>query len=217
MIKKIAFSIIWLSFISYAFLLAPPNDPNTSQLIERLINFELEGINPLIIAIFNLMGVLPLMYAPLLLIDGKGQKLPAWIFMVFSFGVGAFAILPYLAFRKPELSNWKKDWSLKLLDLRLINILLVVLFLVIFISGVIEGDWNDFVIQWKNSRFIHVMSLDFSLLILLFPTLLLDDLNRREIDDSSFFKTMIWIPLIGTFLYLCLRPSLPEREGRIIK
>lgn len=212
MIKKIAFSLIWLGFISYAFLLAPPNDPNTSQLIERLINFELEEINPLIVAIFNLMGILPLMYAPLLLIDGKGQKLPAWIFMVLSFGVGAFAVLPYLAFRKPELNHWEKTWSLKLLDFRLINISLVILFLVIFISGVIEGNWNNFFMQWQNSRFIHVMSLDFCLLILLFPALLLDDLTRRKIDDSLFFKTIIWIPLIGTFLYLCLRPSLPERD-----
>ncbi len=212
MIQKIAFSLIWLGFLSYAFLLAPPNDPNTFQLIARLINFELEGINPLIIAIFNLMGILPLMYAPLLLIDGKGQQLPAWIFMVLSFGVGAFAILPYLAFRKPELSNWKKDWSVKFLDFRLINILLVTVFLVIFGLGIVEGDWNNFISQWQTSRFIHVMSLDFCLLILLFPALLLDDLTRRKINDSSFFKTIIWIPLIGTFIYLCLRPSLPERD-----
>ena len=206
MIKKIAFSLIWLGFLSYGFLLAPPDDPNTSQLIARLINFEVEGINPLIIAIFNLMGVLPLMYAPLLLMDGKGQKLPAWVFMIFSFGVGAFALLPYLAFRQPEFKNWENNWSLKLLDSRLINLLLVVLFLVIFSLGILEGDWNDFIKQWQTSRFIHVMSLDFCLLILLFPALLLDDLNRRQLNQSPFFQTIIWIPLIGTFLYLCLRP-----------
>ena len=212
MIKKIAFSLIWLGFLSYGFLLAPPDDPNTSQLIARLINFELEGINPLIIAIFNLMGVLPLMYAPLLLMDGKGQKLPAWVFMIFSFGVGAFALLPYLAFRQPEFKNWENNWSLKLLDSRLINLLLVVLFLVIFSLGILEGDWNDFIKQWQTSRFIHVMSLDFCLLILLFPALLLDDLNRRQLNQSPFFQTIIWIPLIGTFLYLCLRPP----QNRVI-
>ncbi|QDZ39838.1 DUF2834 domain-containing protein [Euhalothece natronophila Z-M001] len=211
MIKKIAFSIIWLGFISYAFLLAPPNNANTSELIEKLINFELEGINPLIVAIFNLMGVLPLIYAPLLIIDGNGQKLPAWIFTFISFGVGAFAILPYLAFREPDFSQEKTNWFIKILDFRLINLLLVILFVVIFTSGIIEGDWNEFVVQWQNSRFIHVMSLDFCLLILLFPALLLDDLGRRQINHSLFFKTIIWIPLIGTFLYLCLRPSLPEK------
>lgn len=211
MIKKIAFSIIWLGFISYAFLLAPPNNANTSELIEQLINFELEGINPLIVAIFNLMGVLPLIYAPLLIIDGNGQKLPAWIFTFLSFGVGAFAILPYLAFREPDFSQEKTNWFIKILDFRLINLLLVILFVVIFTSGIIEGDWNEFVVQWQNSRFIHVMSLDFCLLILLFPALLLDDLSRRQINHSLFFKTIIWIPLIGTFLYLCLRPSLPEK------
>jgi hypothetical protein len=41
----------------------------------RRVIFSLwSNINPLIIALFNLMGILPLIYACILLVDGSGQK-----------------------------------------------------------------------------------------------------------------------------------------------
>ncbi|NBD34009.1 MAG: DUF2834 domain-containing protein [Cyanobacteria bacterium] len=214
MMKKIGFLFVWLGFIAYAFLLAPPEDPNTSELIQNLSAMEIEGINPLIVSLFNLMGVLPLMYAPLLLIDGKGQKLVASPFVILSFAVGAFALLPYFAFREPELPfPGKKSWLLKVLDSRVFGILLTTAFLLILIPGLSNGNWNDFFIQWQNSRFIHVMSLDFCLLVLLFPAILKTDLIRRGISDSPFFSTLIWIPLVGTLLYFCTRPPLMENEA----
>jgi len=214
MMKKIGFLFVWLGLIAYAFLLAPPEDPNTSELIQNLSAMEIEGINPLIVSLFNLMGVLPLMYAPLLLIDGKGQKLVASPFVILSFAVGAFALLPYFAFREPELPfPGKKSWLLKVLDSRVFGILLTTAFLLILIPGLSNGNWNDFFIQWQNSRFIHVMSLDFCLLVLLFPAILKTDLIRRGISDSPFFSTLIWIPLVGTLLYFCTRPPLMENEA----
>lgn len=213
MTKKIGFLLVWISFISYAFLLAPPEDPNTSELIQKLSTMEIEAINPLIVSLFNLMGVLPLMYAPLLLIDGKGQKLVASPFVILSFAVGAFALLPYFAFRKPQLPfPGEKSWLLKVLDSRVFGILLTTVFLLILLPGLSNGNWNDFFVQWQNSRFIHVMSLDFCLLVLLFPAILTTDLSRRGISDSNFFNTLIWIPLLGTLLYFCTRPPLIEGE-----
>jgi len=105
MIQTIGFLGLWITLLLYGFLFAPPQDPQTFELIEQLLFFEIEQINPLIVSIFNLMGILPLMYASLLLIDGHQQQLRAWPFVILSFGVGAFAILPYLAFRKPN-----PDW-----------------------------------------------------------------------------------------------------------
>ena len=210
MTQKIGFILLWLGFISYGFIFAPPEDPNTFDLIQKLSAMETEGINPLIVSLFNLMGILPLMYAPLLLIDGKGQKLVAFPFVILSFAVGAFALLPYFAFRQPEPDfRRQKSWLLKLLDSRVFGVLIAGLFLLLFITGLRTGNWNDFILQWQNSRFIHVMSLDFCLLVLLFPVILRDDLKRRKIDDSRFFQTIIWIPILGTLTYFCVRPPLP--------
>jgi hypothetical protein len=214
MTQKIGFLLTWLAFIGYAFLLAPPEDPNTSEIIQKLSAMETEGINPLIVSLFNLMGILPLMYAPLLLIDGRGQKLVASPFVILSFGVGAFALLPYFAFRQPQIEfSGTKSWLLKILDSRVFSILLVTAFLLILIPGLRTGNWNDFFLQWQNSRFIHVMSLDFCLLVLLFPAILQTDLQRRGVGHSRFFQTIIWIPLIGTLIYFVTRPSLPQSEA----
>ena len=97
MVRKIGFSLLWLAFIGYAFLLAPPAQPDTFELIKNLSLSNTEGINPLIIALFNLMGIWPLIYGCLLFIDGRGQKIPAWPFAIGSFALGAFVLIPYLS------------------------------------------------------------------------------------------------------------------------
>ena len=63
MLNKLLFWLLWLGFVSYAFLLAPPDRPNTLQLIIDLSTGKWAGINPLVIALFNLMGILPIIYA----------------------------------------------------------------------------------------------------------------------------------------------------------
>ncbi|PSP04746.1 MAG: DUF2834 domain-containing protein [Cyanobacteria bacterium QS_7_48_42] len=212
MVIKIGFGLLWLGFIAYAFLFAPPNQPDTFELIQKLSTGEWEGINPLIIALFNLMGILPLIYACLVLIDGKEQKIWAWPFAVVSFGVGAFALLPYLALRQPN-SSWSgsKDLLLKLLDSPWTGIVLTLATVPLLAFGLIYGNWGDFIQQWQTSRFIHVMSLDFCLLCVLFPALLGDDIARRGIKNPTVFWTVTLTPLLGSLAYLCLRPTLPER------
>lgn len=79
MIRKIAFWLLWVGFIAYAFLLAPPNQPGTPELIKNLSTGQWEGINPLVVSLFNIMGVWPMIYSCLLFIDGT-QKIPAWPF-----------------------------------------------------------------------------------------------------------------------------------------
>jgi len=209
--RKIGFGLLWLGFVTYAFLLAPPNQPDTFDLIKNLSTGQIAGVNPLVVALFNIMGVWPLIYSALLFIDGRGQKIRAWIFAVGSFGVGAFAILPYLALREPNPSfSGRKTWLLKLLDSRWFGLLLALGAVGLLGYGISQGNWADFVQQWQTDRFIHVMSLDFCLLCLLFPALLGDDLARRGIKDSRIFWTISLIPLLGAVTYLALRPPLKE-------
>jgi len=209
--RKIALGLLWLSFTIYAFGFAPPDQPDTLDLITRLSTAQVEGINPLIVALFNIMGVLPVIYACLLYADGRGQRLPAWVFSVASFAVGAFALLPYLALRQPNPSFvGKKTWLIKLLDSRLLGIGVAIATISLVTYGITQGDWQEFVSQWQTSRFIHVMSLDFCLLCLLFPTLLGDDMARRGLKDSRIFWTVAFLPLFGAVIYLVLRPQLAE-------
>ncbi len=208
MLKKIAFWLLWLGFGIYAFLLAPPSQPDTLELIQKLSTGEWENINPLIVSLFNIMGIWPLIYSCLLFFDGRGQKVAAWLFSTLSFGVGAFAILPYLGLRQPNPNfSGKKNLFLNILDSRILAIALTVGTSLLLIYGLKNGDWENFIQQWQSNRFIHVMSLDFCLLCLLFPTLLEDDMNRRGMKKNLWYRVAL-VPLFGPLIYLCMRSPL---------
>ena len=207
-LKKIAFWLLWIGFGVYAFLFAPPSQPDTLELIQKLSTGEWENINPLIISLFNIMGILPLIYSCLLFFDGRGQKVPAWLFSTLSFGVGVFAILPYLGLRQSNPSfSGKKNLFLNILDSRILGIALTLGTIFLLIYGLKNGDWEDFIQQWQSSRFIHVMSLDFCMLCLLFPTLLEDDMSRRGMEKNSWYWVAL-IPLLGPLIYLSVRSPL---------
>lgn len=209
MVRKIGFIALWLGFITYAFLLSPPDQPDTFELIKNLSTGQWEGTNPLVVALFNIMGVWPMIYSCLLFIDGRAQKIPAWPFATLSFGVGAFALLPYLALRQPNPDfPGTKNAFIKVLDSRLTGVLLTVGTAVLVIYGLLNGDWVNFVQQWQTSRFINVMSLDFCLFCLLFPALLGDDMLRRNLKNPQLFWLTALIPLFGPLIYLCVRPPL---------
>lgn len=206
-----ALGLLWVGFIVYAFLFAPPTQPDTFALIQDLSTGKWDGINPLVIALFNIMGVLPMLYSCFLYSDGRMQKIPAWPFAAVSFAVGAFALLPYLALRQPNPTfTGEKDWWLKLWDSRWLGGLVAIGAIVLLIYGLTQGNWSDFVQQWRSSRFIHVMSLDFCLLCLLPAALLGDDMARRGVGDRRLFWTVALVPLLGALAYVTFRPSLNE-------
>lgn len=176
MAQKIGFGLLWLGFSFYAFVLAPPDQGNSLELIQKLATMNWEGINPLVIALFNLMGIWPMIYGSVLFADGCEQKISAWPFASLSFAFGAFALLPYLALRQspqPELAG-ESNRNLKFWDSRGLGLGLLVGGVVLLAFGFSQGDWGNFVQLWQTSRFIHVMSLDFCMLSLVFP-----HINRR--------------------------------------
>ncbi|MCP2732549.1 DUF2834 domain-containing protein [Limnofasciculus baicalensis] len=211
-----AFWLIWIGLIAYGFLLSPPNQPDTFELIKNMSIGNWEGINPLILTLFNIMGIWPLIYAAVLFSDGRGQKIPAWAFATASFGVGAFAILPYLALRQPNQKfTGAKDIFLKFLDSRWLGVALSLATFALLCFGLTQGNWGNFIAQWQTSKFIHVMSLDFCMLSLLFPAILGDDMARRGMTNSPLYWVVVLLPLIGALLYLCFRTPLSDSEMEV--
>lgn len=205
---RIFFTVLWLGLIVYSFGFAPPDQPQTLTLIQRLATGDWQGINPLIVSLFNLMGVWPLIYTALLVVDGQEQRFPAWPFAAFSFAVGAFALLPYFILRQPApIFSGEVNRGVRLWESRLTAIAISLLAIGFLGYGLVGGDWQDFWQQWQTSRFIHVMTLDFGLLSLLFPFLLIDDWQRRGI-EKSLWRWWSLFPLLGALGYLLLRPPL---------
>jgi hypothetical protein len=211
MSRKITFWLIWVGFIAYVFFLAPPIQPDTLKLLQNLFTGQWQLINPIVLSVFNLVGICLLMHSCLLFFDGRMQKIPAWPFALASVGTGVVGLLPYLALREPnqDFSGSKDTW-LKLLDSRWTGVILSVSAIAIIAYGLVFGDWENFVEQYQTSRFINAMSLAVCLLVLLFPALLGDDMARRGLKNSQLFWAVALVPLVGPLLYLCLRPSLSD-------
>ncbi len=211
---KIALTLLWTAFCAYTLLLAPLDRPGTLTLMERLIKFDLAGINPIIFVIFWLMGVWPMIYACLMFIDERSQDIPAFPSFLTSNGAGVMGLLPYLILRKPNQTfSGEKDIGLKILDARITGILLTLTTAGLLAYACFAGNWQDFFDQFRSVPFVHLITLDFSLMCVLFPTLLGDDMARRGLNDSRIFWAVSLIPLLGALAYLCWRPPLPDSNS----
>ena len=213
MISKIFLSLFWIGFLIYGFFLAPPGQPDTIELIKNMSTGNWDNINPLIITVFNSIGLVTVVCANLLFIDGREQKIVAWPFAIAGLALGTFAILPYLILREPNPKfSGEKNLLIKLSDSRLLHIILTITLLIFIIWGSISGNWSDFFYEWQNRRFINVMSLDLLFLCLICPLIIRDDMLGRNIKNHALFWVISLIPLLGTLVYLFFRPSLPESE-----
>ena len=74
---KIFLGIIWLGWIVHAFFFAPQQEVAGMAEIMQLAQMDTSAFDASVIALFNLMGVWPMIMAAILLTDGRGQRLPA--------------------------------------------------------------------------------------------------------------------------------------------
>ena len=220
--RKITFGLMWLALVTYSVIFTVDKVKSSSpeafqQDLDLIINMSVlkwDGINPIIIAIFFIMGIFPLLYGAFILFDSDKQSVSPYPFFATSFGLGAFTLLPYFALRQPD-TAWKKKKGLllKVLDSRLMAIVSTISILAFLIWGAINGDWSDFVTQWHTSQFVHVMTIDFCILSLLLPIAILkDDMERRGVEDSKLFWLAIFVPLFGSLIYWCIRPQLINND-----
>jgi hypothetical protein len=207
--RKLTLWLIWAGFIAYILFLSPPlHLEETLKLLKNILTLNWTDINPIILSLFSLVGIWLLIYSGILFIDGRMQWISFWPFALASIASGVIGLLPYLALREPNQEfSGQKDAFLKLLDSRFYGIVLSVTTIVLLVYG-FSGNWADFVQQFLGDRFIHGMSLAFCLFCLLFPTVLGDDMARRNLNNRQLFWFAALVPLIGSLVYLCLRPPL---------
>ena len=223
MIRKLGFALLWLGFSVYAFVFAPPAVPDTFDAILQLSTGQWAQINPAVVALFNLMGIWPMVYACLMLIDGVEQKIPAWPFVMASFAVGAFAVLPYLTLREPSFAldeagfaGGEKSKLLRVVDAVWSGRAIALGSVVLLSYGILNGDWGDFAQQWQTNQFIHVMSLDFCMLCAIVSALVKDDMAKREMESPVLFWIAALVPLLGVAFYLSVRTPLGTGDGEDI-
>ncbi len=211
MMPRILFWIVWALLILYAGTVAPRDNSATLPMISAMMSMNIGGINPLIIAVFNLMGVWPIIFACLLLFDREKKPAPAWPFIVGSFALGSFAILPYLGLRhaQPKFIG-ARTRLIRIIDSRITGVIILSITAAMMLWGLVNADWPGFCEIWASSMFINVMTVDFILLCLIFPFTLPDDISRRNWNCPGWLKVVFMLPMIGAALYLAIRPPAPE-------
>jgi hypothetical protein len=103
MIRRMMFLSVLILFGIYTFFFAPEsNIDKTWVLIKAMFLFDIQDVNPLNIVIFMSLGLFPFIISCVLLIDRLGQKVPVLPFIIASFALGGFALLPYFILREPN-------------------------------------------------------------------------------------------------------------------
>lgn len=200
--ERVSAGALWLSLLGVAFVAAPPASPDTNAVIVKMMTGQLEGVNVPLFALFNLMGVFPMAFLALLSADSREQRVPKWPFVVGSFALGAFALLPYLALRQWNLPRRELDSrALRLLGSRGFGVALL-LAAVALVGLFVTGDLGGFAELLHTQQFPFVMSCDFVACCLAAAWLAREEAKVR---GQPALQWLGLIPALGLPLVLTLR------------
>lgn len=201
-LSRIIALVTWVLLLTVAFGFSPPAAPDTNDVIRRMLAGQLEGINVSLFALFNVMGVLPMSFLAVLVFDAKEQRVPKWPFIIASFALGAYALLPYLVLRRWNLQRRPAEtWWLRLASSRLLGIVLTALGLTL-VALFVTGDVNGFVTLLRAQQFPFAMTLDFFACCVLGALLAAEEARVRQ---QPLLRWLGLVPVIGVPLVLAVR------------
>jgi hypothetical protein len=211
---KLFLAVIWIGLIVHAVVFAPQQEVAGMNELIQLMLMDTKAFDAWVIALFNLMGVWPMIMAAILLVDSRGQRVPAWPFLLGSCVLGSFVLYPYLLIRgaNPQFDG-KRTLAVKFADSKVFAgiITLATVFMIGF--GAAQGSVEAFVATFKVNNLVNIMSLDFLLFIFAFPAVLGDDMLRRGLQDRRQFWLYSIVPVLGPCAYLLGRPPLQTSQS----
>jgi len=168
-------------------------------LFHLIFNFKNQGVlesifllevDPLVLAVFNLLGLFPLAFLTLALSTNKLKTLDfALLFSGFMLG-GFVSTIYFIRASKPTFKPIK--WN------QVIFILGTIITAITILSGLTFGSITTYIELFKNDTFIHIMTLDFIFMALISPLLL---------KPISKYYVLGLIPIIGIFTTLILEQN----------
>jgi hypothetical protein len=209
---KLAIGFLWVLLLGYSFTLAPANDSLlTKRILAASIGGSWDGIDPSVIAVWNMLGLVPLLYLSLLIPDGRRQRVWSWPFGLLMMMGGAFVLVPWLLLRT-ERDSAAHPYRMGMMIVRSAvyrwGIVCGLLGLTVF--GVLWGNAEAYLRLFWSKRLIHVMTLDLLFCAALLPYLIGKLRRPEDIEqEPSWAKALLWLPLFGPALWnaLCYRPA----------
>ncbi|XP_020110050.1 uncharacterized protein LOC109725318 [Ananas comosus] len=183
---------LWAGLMYYVFRMAPDQTPYRDMyFLQKLLNLKGDDgfrMNEVLVALWYIMGLWPLVYSMLLIPTGRSSKtkIPVWPFLVLSCVGGAYALIPYFVLWKPPPPPVNEDgvnrWPLNFLESRITAgvTLAAGLGLIAYAGFAGEDNWREFYQYLRESKFIHVTCIDFSLLYAFSPFWVYNDMTARR-------------------------------------
>jgi len=203
--------IIWLAFVAYAWVWAPGKPLGSDPVFKELIT--LQSKEAWLMTVFSWLGIFPAVFACLLLntpANERGSRIPVWPFVLLSFGLGAFALIPYFALSSPRRSRsghehphfgYRRNSGVgRIAGHKLTHGILLLLTLGTTLYGFTQGHLAVYMEAFRQSSFVHIMTIDFVVLTLLSVLAIHRDavFSRR----SRMWAVIGVIPLVGPLVYL---------------
>ena len=191
----VIFFIVWLLLVGYAVFLAPGGEAD--PILSNIFSGNLGAIDPLVLAVFNSLGLFPMVFLTLLLLNDR-QKWPAWPFALLSFVVGAFSLLLYFAFgdRKADRKLRTPHWLVRFLGSRFWLILLMLSWAVNGLTLLQGFSFAAYREAFFASGLVSVMTVDW------FVLWGLSVYTTYRFYPQAKLKALAWIPIIGPVLVL---------------
>ncbi|WP_025724751.1 hypothetical protein [Acholeplasma granularum] len=146
------------------------------------------NVDPLILAVFNLLGMFPLTFLLFAITTNKLNKVD-FIFLFLGFVLGGFAVAPYFIYKKnPKYRNIRV--------FKYTSFILMFTTIIIIIFGLILGNFQVYLNAFLNDSFIHIMTIDFIFMIFISP-LILKPVSR--------YYLLGFMPIVGIYLNLALK------------
>lgn len=205
--------LLWIAFIAYSLFMAPGQSPGSDPIFKELLT--LRSDEPWLLTVFSWLGIFPAVYACLLLRKSvearENERTPAWPFVLFSFGLGAFALLPYYAWNSnlpkrhtyndvPSAKQQSKPSISRVTAHKLTHSVLLVLTLGTAYYAITKGNTERFVEAFNQSSFVHIMTIDFVVLTLLSTLAIFRD--TRHTGRTAYWTWAGLVPLVGPIMYL---------------
>ena len=204
-IRNPLYLLALILFLVYIFIFAPSDTSNSFTLIQRMYSPEFRSVNPLIFSVFNLLGVWPMAFTVLVLEESKLQDFPVWPFILLSFFTGGFVYLIYFSLRKSVDERLSSTSLQKRIEKPRNMYLLIGVTILLLLYGFVFGDLGGYIQSFTKNSLVHVMTIDFLLLSLLFPVLMVDDMMREKIFNLRQFLVFSVSSVLGATLYLLHR------------
>ncbi|MEM9692290.1 MAG: hypothetical protein AAGA56_07085 [Myxococcota bacterium] len=201
--RRLALGAGWLTMLGVAFALAPdPNDGLDGARVAAWLRFDGP---PASVAMFNTLGVWPLVYGAVLLKD-ETERVPAWPFVALSFVGGGYLLFPYFFLvrrwgepARHELGRFSRVWTGPGFGIGL-----SVVMAALIVYGVGWGSLSAHLSLATRSGLVSAMTVDFVGFTLMWWPLWLDDV-RRHPRSSPGACVLGAIPVIGAPLWLVFR------------